>query len=195
MASAVLKHISFGWLQVTKQSRLFHICHILCVISSTVLEIHTLSPNFIAGKYPFASKRFEICLVKPNPLLMAPRQHYIIQYDTSLMSTSRHVCQPLNPSNMCFPGNERMIYVGRDTSRDHLVQPEAGLIPASSSGTCPAEFWASPRMETTQPRWATCADIWPPSHENIFPSTSSESPVFQLVSTAFHSITAHLQEV
>lgn len=82
-----------------------------------------------------------------------------------------------------------------ETSGDDLVQPEAGRIRAGSSGTCPVEFWASSRMETTQPQWATCSNIWPPSHGNIFPCISSPSPVFQLVSIAFHPITANLQEV
>lgn len=32
----------------------------------------------------------------------------------------------------------------------------------SCQGLCPVAFWVSPRMETTQPLWATCHTVQPP---------------------------------
>jgi len=37
---------------------------------------------------------------------------------------------------------------------------QAGLPTASCPGLCPEGFGMSPRMETSQPPWATCAGAW-----------------------------------
>lgn len=58
------------------------------------------------------------------------------------------------------------------TSGNGLVQPpcsKGAQLEQASQGHVPFVFLISPSMDTSQPLWATCSSIWPPSHWNLFP--------------------------
>lgn len=47
-----------------------------------------------------------------------------------------------------------------------LVQPPADPVRAGCTGPALLESWTRPRMETSQPLWATCSRVWPTSWKN-----------------------------
>lgn len=66
------------------------------------------------------------------------------------------------------------------TSWGHGVLPttQAGSPRTDCSGLYPDDFGISPRMETLQPPWATCASTWSPTQQQSSHDVHEESPVF-----------------
>ena len=69
--------------------------------------------------------------------------------------------------------------------------PQVGPPKASCPGPSLDGFWISPRMETLQLFWATCASVRSFSQWKVSPAVQREPPVFQFVPIASALITGH----